>query len=145
MTVDHTPRFIFAKILKIEAMNTLSKLVSSATSFLLCSCGQGNNSNQAYGFSCKLAQPELQKRKEMIRKDLMKQVIERKDLKKGYAFKFHGTDEVIDQLTEFVKSERECCDFFAFGLLISGDKSSIWLQVTGPKGAKDFIAQELQI
>lgn len=56
-----------------------------------------------------------------------------------------GTDKILDQLSEFIKTERACCDFFIFGLSISGDKSEIWLELTGPKGAKDFIETELEL
>lgn len=44
---------------------------------------------------------------------------------------------------EFIKTERECCDFFIFGLSVSGDKIQIWLELTGAAGAKDFITAEL--
>jgi len=44
-----------------------------------------------------------------------------------------------------VKPERACCDFFRFTLSISGNKSETWLKITGPKGAKDFIKNELEL
>jgi hypothetical protein len=68
---------------------------------------------------------------------------DKKELKDGYAFKFPGTDKMLDELTEFIKTERECCDFFTFNLSISGDKSEAWLELTGVEGAKDFISTEL--
>jgi len=62
-----------------------------------------------------------------------------------YAFKFPGTDAMLDELTEFIKTERECCDFFTFNISISGDKSEAWLELTGLEGAKDFIKTELEL
>jgi hypothetical protein len=93
--------------------------------------------------SCKLTTPELQKRKETVIASLKQKTLEKKELKDGYAFKFAGTDEVLDELTEFIKTERACCDFFTFGLSVSGDKSEAWLELTGVDGAKDFITSEL--
>jgi hypothetical protein len=93
--------------------------------------------------SCKLTTPELQKRKETILASLKTQMLEKRELKDGYAFKFPGTDKMLDELTEFIKTERECCDFFTFNLSISGDKSEAWLELTGVDGAKDFISSEL--
>lgn len=101
--------------------------------------------NKSSELSCKLTTPELQKRKETALKNLREQVITKKELENGYAFQFPGTDKVLDQLSEFIKTERACCDFFIFGLSVSGDKSEIWLELTGPEGAKDFIATELEI
>ena len=92
---------------------------------------------------CKLTTPELRKRKETVIASLKQQILDKKELKDGYAFKFPGTDEVLNELTEFIKTERACCDFFTFGLSISGDKSEAWLELTGVDGAKDFIKSEL--
>jgi len=93
--------------------------------------------------ACKLTTPELQNRKAIVIASLKQQVVDRKELKDGYAFKFAGTDKVVDELIEFVKTERECCDFFTFNLSISGDKMEAWLQLTGVDGVKDFITAEL--
>ena len=99
--------------------------------------------NQSAELSCKLSSAKLVKRKETVLKSLKQQILETIELSDGYAFKFPGTDKVVDELTEFIKTERTCCDFFIFGLSISGDKSEAWLELTGPEGAKDFITGEL--
>jgi len=93
--------------------------------------------------SCKLTSPELQKRKETVIASLKKQILEKKELQNGYAYRFEGNDQVIDELVEFVKSERSCCSFFTFGLSFSGDGSEAWLNLTGPEGAKEMIAGEI--
>lgn len=99
--------------------------------------------NKSGELSCKLTTQEMQKRKETVLASLKQQVKETKELPDGYAFKFDGSDKVIDELTEFIKSERHCCDFFVFNLSIAGDKSEAWLELTGPEGAKDFVTHEL--
>ena len=99
--------------------------------------------NTAQEVSCKLTSPELQKRKETVIASLKKQILEKKELENGFAYKFAGTDEVIDELAEFVKSERSCCSFFTFGLSFSGDGTETWLNLTGPEGAKEMINTEL--
>jgi len=93
--------------------------------------------------ACMLTSVELQQRKETVIKSLRKQIIETKELSNGYAFRFPGTDEVLDELAEFIKTERSCCSFFIFGLSVSGDKSEAWLELTGADGAKAFILSEL--
>ena len=99
--------------------------------------------NQSGELSCKLSSPQLMKRKETVLRSLKKQILETRELPDGYAFKFPGTDKVVDELTEFIKTERTCCDFFIFDLSISGDTSEAWLTLTGPEGAKVFITEEL--
>jgi len=93
--------------------------------------------------SCKLTSGELRERRETVIASLKAQVTQKQELKNGYAFKFPGSDQVLNELNEFIKTERECCDFFTFNLTISGDKSEAWLELTGAEGVKEFISEEL--
>jgi hypothetical protein len=93
--------------------------------------------------TCKLTSPELQRRRETVIASLKTKLEEKKELKNGFAFKFPGNDQMVDELTEFIKTERECCDFFTFKLSISGDKNKTWLEMSGPDGVKDFLTREL--
>ena len=99
--------------------------------------------NKKTEFTCKLTTAEMNKRIETVVKSLKKQVIEKKELSNGYAYKFKGDDKVIDELAEFIKTERVCCDFFDFSLSVDGNASFSWLSITGPKGVKKFISGEL--
>ncbi len=101
--------------------------------------------NQAVDLSCSLTPTALQSRREVILQKMKDQLVVREKLQNGYAFKFLGDDETLDWLTEFIKTERSCCPFFVFGLSISGDKREIWLELTGPIGAKEMISSELQL
>jgi hypothetical protein len=101
--------------------------------------------NKSTELSCKLSSPELKERKATVLTSLRKKVIEKKELANGYAFRFEGSDKTLDELFEFIKTERECCDFFTFNLSISGDKSEAWLELTGVDGAKDFVTNELRL
>lgn len=93
--------------------------------------------------SCKLTTAELRERRETVIASLKRQLLEKKELKNGYAFRFPGDDKMVDELASFIKSERTCCDFFTFTFSVSGDKSEAWLQLSGPEGVKEFIGTEL--
>ena len=93
--------------------------------------------------ACKLTSPELQKRKAEVIEILKTKILEKQELADGYKYKFAGTDQLLDEITSFIKSERLCCDFFVFVLTISDDE--IWLSVTGPDGAKEFIKTEMDL
>jgi hypothetical protein len=127
-----------------QTKNTvMKKKAAEATCTDQCTdnCGEGTKRTIA----CKLTSPEMQQRKATVIASLKKQVIEKKELKNGYSYKFKGTDSIVDELADFVKTERLCCDFFDFELKVAGDASSAWLTITGPKGAKDFITSELEL
>ena len=99
--------------------------------------------NNKKAVACKLTSPELQKRKAEIMQELKISVVEKKELPNGFSYKFSGTDAMIRQLTNFIVTERLCCDFFTFQLTVE-DESSAWLSLTGPEGTKDFIKTELE-
>ncbi len=124
------------------SQNQSTKPLMNKEKSTVCSedCTAKNKSKQQ---ACKLTTPELRERKETVLSSLKEQVIEKRELKNGFAFKFPGTGKVLDELTEFIKTERACCDFFTFNLSISGDKSEAWLKLTGEDGVKDFITTEL--
>lgn len=100
--------------------------------------------NCKFPLVCKLTSPELQQRKATVLTLLQKNVLEKKESDNGYAFKFEGSDAMIDTLTSFIKAERQCCDFFTFNLSIT-DKSFVWLELSGPEGTKDFIKSEMEL
>lgn len=94
--------------------------------------------------SCKLTSPELRKRKDEVIAKLKKHILTKKELPNGYSYKFNGTDEILDEVTAFVKSERQCCDFFDFKVTVTND-TFLWLDIYGPEGAKEFINTELEL
>ena len=93
--------------------------------------------------ACKLTTPELQKRKATVIAELNALVLNRKELTNGYAYEFDGTDEALDKLNTFIKTERMCCDFFTFQLTVDDNKAS--LNITGPEGAKEFLKEEVDL
>ncbi len=119
-----------------------SKVTNKDKSSSICSDNCKAKSDTG-AMACKLTSAELRQRKETVLASLKNQIVEKKELKDGYAFKFNGSDTMLDELTEFIKTERECCNFFTFNLSISGNKSEAWLELTGAEGAKDFISSEL--
>jgi hypothetical protein len=93
--------------------------------------------------ACKLTRSELQKRKAEVIEKLKSKILDKQELTDGYKYKFNGTDQILDEITSFIKSERLCCDFFSFALSVSDD--IIWLTISGPDGAKDFVKTEMNL
>lgn len=95
--------------------------------------------------ACKLSSPELQKRKVEVIASLKSKVVERKELENGYQYSFKGSDEILDELVSFIKTERACCGFFTFHLSVEDEEATIVLAISGPKGAKEFIDAEIEL
>lgn len=94
-------------------------------------------------FICKLTTPELQKRKATVIAELKTLVLTRKELSNGFGYEFSGSDDILDKLNSFIKTERMCCDFFTFQLTVDVDKA--FLTITGPEGAKEFLKKEVDL
>jgi hypothetical protein len=112
----------------------------SAESKTNCGCQSSGNEH-----ACKLTSAELRLRKDTVIADLKKQVLEKAETKNGFKYRFNGSDATIDQLAEFIKTERQCCPFFIFNLSATDEKDFVWLEVTGKQNVKDFIKRELEI
>ena len=91
--------------------------------------------------TCKLTTPELQKRRATVIADLKKIIIGKAEIQDGWQYTFDSSDETLERLLAFIKSERLCCDFFEFRLGVSGE--SAMLGITGPEGTKEFLVHEV--
>jgi hypothetical protein len=99
----------------------------------------------APALACKLTTPALQHRQATVLASLKQQVITKKELADGFAYEFAGTDAVLDELVDFIKTERQCCGFFTFQLTIQEETQTVWLALRGPVGVKDIIHTELAL
>jgi len=95
--------------------------------------------------ACKLTSLELQKRKAEVIAVLKSSILKRKELSNGYQYTFKGYDTILDQIINFIKGERQCCNFLSFNLSIEDAETNIQLTITGPKGAKEFINTEIEL
>jgi hypothetical protein len=93
--------------------------------------------------TCKLTCKELQERKNTVIAALKELVIVRKEIADGYDYELPGTDSVIDLVTQFIKTERLCCEFFKFQFSVGDERQPMSLKITGPEGVKDFIRNEI--
>ena len=132
--------------------------VSNCDGFAFCGC-DGNsakskdvcndtacltNKNSMHpSLSCKLTTAELRERKATVIAELKSKSIDKIELSNGFSYKFDNSDSTIDMLSEFIKTERQCCDFCDFSIRLTGGFT--WLDITGPEGAKAFIKSELEL
>jgi hypothetical protein len=92
---------------------------------------------------CKLTTSQLQKRKATVIADLKAHVLSRRELDSGYSYKFEATDDILDKLNMFIKTERLCCSFFTFQLTVN--ESNAILNITGPAEAKELLKLEVDL
>ena len=57
----------------------------------------------------------------------------------GLRFEFAPEAETLRLVANMIDAERQCCRFLRFALTVEPDAGPIWLEVTGPKGAQEFV------
>lgn len=93
--------------------------------------------------SCSLSATALRQRKATVLAELRRDIREIRETDTGYAWRFDGSDSMLDRLLDFIKSERQCCGFLTFTLSVADARSEVWLELSGPAGTKEFITGEL--
>jgi len=87
---------------------------------------------------CTLSGAELQARREGVLRAAAATLLETKPLADGFAYRFPSGS--LKQLAELVELESACCRFFTFKLIVEPADGPVWLEVTGPPGAKEFLS-----
>jgi hypothetical protein len=80
---------------------------------------------------------------DLIRR-LMSEVVEEiVELPDGLGFRFPEAE--YESVARFLARERLCCPFLTFTLAIGPARGPLWLRLTGPEGAQEFIRAELHL
>lgn len=94
--------------------------------------------------ACNLTDAELQERRTEVLQKAGQAVLEVKETKNGYAYRFPSDDGWLNELAHIISLERRCCSFLDFRLTVEAGNGPIWLELTGPQGTKDFLASLFQ-
>jgi len=95
------------------------------------------------GFACNLnaLNKTERARHHEISRSLFGAVQEQTELPDGFAFRLPRKS--LPMVAEWVALESRCCPFFSFGVDLARDNGPLWLRITGPGGAKEFMRLEM--
>ena len=134
-------------LLQTRSMKSLLVLIALVAATTIVSGQSKENASpmksETTTLACKLTTPELQERKRTVIAELKKALIEIVEIENGIKYKFQSTDEIIDRVSTFIKTERLCCDFFDFKLSVAAETGFMWLELSGPKGTVEFVNEEI--
>ena len=68
-------------------------------------------------------------------------VAETIELDNGFIYQFTSEGELIPELASLIQLEHQCCPFLRFRLTVEPGQGSVLLEVTGPVGTKEFLAE----
>ena len=93
--------------------------------------------------ACTLSEPELAARRTGVLAEMRRRQQEARWLPDGILLRFAADPESFAMLATFIGLERRCCAFLRFQLTVEPGGGPVWLELTGPPGAREFLAAEL--
>ena len=91
--------------------------------------------------ACTLTSAELQERRLTVLHELRSAVTEVRELEDGYVYSFQSEGERLEKIAAMIELERRCCPFLRFRLTVEPNGGPVWLELTGPAGTKQFLAE----
>ena len=89
--------------------------------------------------------PEQQQRYADLHRELRIARIGSEPVTDGYRLAFADDHGRIGQLAELVSLERLCCPFLSLAIEVTAFESGVTLRISGPAGAQELIAQQLNL
>jgi hypothetical protein len=120
-------------------------IATTLFAFLVCVgiCASQNVASPALACNLKAISATERPRYNDLVKRLRLAVRERREMSDGYMFRLDADTISLTEVAEWMSMERRCCPFLNFQLSLSGNQDDWQLTLTGPKGVKDIITQEL--
>ena len=81
-------------------------------------------------------------RKVILSRRLRASIRHTRELPDGFEFELGSGPASIQDVAEWVSTERLCCPFFNIGLQLTHDRGPMFLRLTGDSGVKQFIQSE---
>ncbi len=89
---------------------------------------------------CTLNDAEFREREQVVLRKIEDLVLTAEETGSGFIFCFPPDDASFAALNEFIVLERRCCPFLDFKMTVPRGEGDILLELSGPDGAKEFIA-----
>lgn len=90
--------------------------------------------------ACSLMDDELQERRRSVLQKVRSAVSEVKEIDNGFIYGF-PSGALITELANLVELEHQCCRFLKFSIVVEPGDGPVWLEMTGPPGTKEFLAE----
>jgi hypothetical protein len=75
-----------------------------------------------------------------VLKKVRSTVSEVKEIEHGFIYRFPSGASII-VLANLVELEHQCCPFLKFSITVEPGDGPVWLEMTGPQGTKQFLAE----
>jgi hypothetical protein len=91
--------------------------------------------------ACTLTPEELRRGREALLPGIIARAEAHEPVAGGARFRFTSEAALIPAIAAMIDAERRCCRFLQFQLTAEPDEGPLWLEVTGPPGTGDWLAE----
>ncbi len=91
--------------------------------------------------ACSLSAAELAAQHETLLPGLVARATEHTRLADGFRWRFAPDPQILADMAAVIEAERHCCQFLEFRITVEADGGPVWLDVTGPEGTVELLAQ----
>ncbi|HJZ70446.1 MAG TPA: hypothetical protein VKE51_01835 [Vicinamibacterales bacterium] len=92
---------------------------------------------------CSLEPGALRSRRDALLPGLIQHADRVEEIDAGYRLRFADAAHLLE-VAAVIDTERQCCRFLAFRLTIEAGGGAMLLEITGPSGAREFLADLLR-
>jgi hypothetical protein len=94
---------------------------------------------------CTLTPDALRARREGLLRELLRRSVGHELLPDGLRLRFASSADTLASIARAVEAERHCCRFLRFTITVEPDEGPMTLDLTGPQGAREFVAALLEM
>jgi hypothetical protein len=89
---------------------------------------------------CTLTPKTLATRKAQLLPGLFRRAAAAEATQEGFRLRFDSAAETLHAIAAAIEAERHCCRFLRFELAVEPDEGPLVLTLSGPPGAREFVA-----
>lgn len=95
--------------------------------------------------ACTLGPAALNARREDLLGSLVRRADGRIDLPNGYRVRFDPKPGLLSAIASVIETERQCCRFLRFEVIVEPEERAVSVEFTGPPGTREFLAAMLDL
>jgi hypothetical protein len=89
--------------------------------------------------ACTLTPETIRLRRTALLPGLLGRAESREMLPDGYRVRFAATGDILTAVANTIDAERQCCRFLRFVVTVEPDGGPILVDITGPRGTREFL------
>lgn len=101
---------------------------------------QEGGESVSFPIACTLTPAELATMRNGLLPGLVARASAKEPIPGGLRWRFDPQADLVQEIAAVIDAEHRCCRFLRFSLVVEPGDGPVWIEVTGPEGAEDFLS-----